>query len=1197
MGRHRNSAPNDLLRHVQRPPVLLRAQSSRLQAEYFYGLSQSLQWVKPEEVGLERLLDARIAAARRSTLLGRAAEMRAVRSVVAGLHTLGNEKAPEEAWKTRKRARQYVARRLEPLATQAAARGDWEAALEAFRALEETGAMPPHLLRTYARILRKTEAASHPNTLRIYIQCLEQQGWQTARDSLLEDLQNELSTHLRIDENTPLHQLEMRMALIARMQTGGGNLNGPAKSLGLGYLLMGQPERARHYLERAAELDGHDNGETFYFLAQSLYRTGEYEKAANAFDQAKERKYPPSRIAAWQGLALAKSGQYAAAYELFRLAEQNLGPEADGAFFLYWGRTCYRMGAIDEAKMRFQQAIDKLREKKGDPPGVVVDRVRAHFGLAVCLVQQGNTDEAISLLQNVLRMREGFAPASHLLGWLFEMQKQRGRAVPYYRAAVDANPGDLVYLLSLGLALEHDQNNDAFPLLTRVAEGGKGGAEVMRRLAMGYRRKGDQKMARAWFQHLAAALPADVDCLRWVARFKATEATESFNRGAFAEAVGLWEQVFAAWPDGTVIERLGLALLCDASGRLKSEWNRDLQSVWPQIARAHQLAPCWDSRYLNALALLVAGEYQASHAEFAALDDGAQDRPTVKFLAILARYLRGEDGAASEFDTLGPLPGLEGLNVLVGLLQIQAAAQGGDFKLAAQRMEAWVNIPDCVQVVGSNRSEVNALVWFCLKQAGWRTGKFSNFIGELRSRDGDFWKPVLAVARALEVFRTRPGEADPARLEQCEQMFQEAVESLPKPEQGPLLAEYANFLRYRIEDAVRRGDLVLAGSLLDRLETTAGAGSPATAHLRAVLDQRLHVPSHEKAYTLIERDPEAACSIWQERLRLHPGEHASLEHLACLAWTRGYDAVRRADEACARAGQTKQAAERKQLEEAAAQDYEAAITFFVDGLGYFRDLYADQNYWDNLRAKGRLLVNPGNPFDEAGFDKWRSSALQDQASTLVKFAVHVANQDKKGGQARAKSAVAKLRKCALPKGIVEALTDEFAGKFLDRDPEAVPVEQFEAAMARAERVLQMDPDNTRALDFIIRGHTYRAETSVNEEADVVAGRISAVRPRAERLEKQMPNFDEPKKAKAKRNLAGFWETLGRRAKNKAGELVDEGNTTHHFSRSQLLDIRKWVEESNDAFEHAIKLDSTISLRTAQIQENNNDLLEQVRRNL
>ena len=280
--------------------------------------------------------------------------------------------------------------------------------------------------------------------------------------------------------------------------------------------------------------------------------------------------------------------------------------------------------------------------------------------------------------------------------------------------------------------------------------------------------------------------------------------------------------------------------------------------------------------------------------------------------------------------------------------------------------------------------------------------------------------------------------------------FQTALESLPVADRGALRAEHTAFLRYRIEDAVCRGDLVLASTLLDRVETVIGAGSTATAHLRLVLDHRLNVPSHEKAFALIERDPEAARATWLERLKLYPGELASREHLACLAWTRGYDAVRRADGSWSLAGTKNERDKAKQSEEDNTRDYEAAIAYFVEGLDYFRQLYEDESYWQVLRSKGRLLANPANPFNEVEFDAWKNSALKEQAGILVHFAVHAANQDKKSGAARAKSALARLRSCGLPREQWMPWWPALPERLLDRSPNPRS-HPFEPAMARAER--------------------------------------------------------------------------------------------------------------------------------------------------
>lgn len=722
-------------------------------------------------------------------------------------------------------------------------------------------------------------------------------------------------------------------------------------------------------------------------------------------------------------------------------------------------------------------------------------------------------------------------------------------------------------------------------MLTKVADAGKGGPEAMRRLAFGYRRKGDPDKTFYWFQQLAGALPGNLDCLRWIARYNATAGTESFNCGAFAEAITHWEKVFEIWPDEAVAENLGLALLCDASTRLRTDWNRNFESASLQVDRAHQLAPSWDSRYLNALVMLARGDYQASYTEFAALDDGTQDRTAVKFFAVLARYLTGDDEATNQVDLLQPLPGLQGLNVLVGLLQIQTAARSSDFRLAVERLETWLKLPDCVRAVDSSRSEVNALAWLCMKQANLRIPKLNQLIEAMKSQNENFWKPALAAAHAAKIRKSGSQETDPSKLEECDRRFQSALDSLPAPDRGALLPEYAAFLGYRIEKAVGVGDLVQASALLERLQAVAGADSRGTARLREVLNQRLSEPSHEKAYALIDRDPDTARATWLQRLQLHPGEHASLEHLACLAWTRAYDAVQKADEAAALA------------KDGAAEDYKAAVGHFVEGLGYYRQLYEDGSYWEALRNKGRLLDISGNPFDEAEFEKWKASALKDQAQTLLELAVHVAQHDKKGGVTQAKGALGALRNCGLSKEMVYALASNFADRFLDRDPGAISPDQFDAAIARAERVLQMDPSNVKALEFIVRGQTYRAELPTNEEPGVVAERIASAHEKAKQLEQQISALDDARRERVKRELAAFWETLGWKAKFNANEVLDALNASakagQGLPRNLRVEMRKSLNVSIDGFDQAERLDNTSALRTGEAQNNNHSLISQL----
>jgi hypothetical protein len=488
---------------------------------------------------------------------------------------------------------------------------------------------------------------------------------------------------------------------------------------------------------------------------------------------------------------------------------------------------------------------------------------------------------------------------------------------------------------------------------------------------------------------------------------------------------------------------------------------------------------------------------------------------------------------------------------------------------------------------------VNALVWLCLKQAPIRGGRINALAQAMKKQDAEFWAPALTVLKSIDLRKKPMAEVDAAMMAECDGEFQAVLDKFSEREYEELRIEHAGFLRYCIGDAVQRGDLVRALEMLDRLEKTAYRDVEATGRLRELLDRRLQMPSHEKAYALIDRDPDGAREIWLDRLRMIPGEHASLEHLACLAWDRAFERGAAADAAREKAEQTHNVGEQKILALDAGRDYEAAISYFVEGIEYFRQLYGDETYWDVLEQKGRQLETTKNPFDQGAFDAWRQSALKEQAKVLVDFAVYVANQDKKEGTSHARSALARLRNCDLPKELVQGLIAEFSRRMLDSDPTVIAQDQFVPAMARAERVLQIDPDNLHALEFLVCGHTYRAGISKGEEEGTVAERIGSVQSKAERLEQLMMSMDADGRKRATRQLSAFWEMLGKKSDEKSTKAFLTAKDSD-FDRRLMPEVRKWTEAANRAFEHAVRLDSSVSLRTAKAQETNNKLLENMR---
>ena len=334
------------------PSWMDRVMGGQAVMEFYRAKEVRLQKVKPEEVGLEALLDARLAAVRRAaTEEGDPIdEARAIHQLVASIHEMEYNGPRDKGWEVRRRARHHLAARVGPIADRYRQRNEREAALEAYRALDDTGVISTGQKNAYAQLLPESEESGW-ESLRLQLSCVEErpQEFKEQRDVLAE--------RILIGEDTPDDEIRHRLPLVLRAISGKGGIEHLELSAGLGYLRSGKLEQAIRYLSRAHSSNGHDGGRTAFYLAQAHFRARQFHEASESFDAALAQGFPRSRVAAWQGLSLAKDQRWADAYETFRIAEQTLGAEVDSEFFVYWGRASFVMRAVEEAEIRFRQAL------------------------------------------------------------------------------------------------------------------------------------------------------------------------------------------------------------------------------------------------------------------------------------------------------------------------------------------------------------------------------------------------------------------------------------------------------------------------------------------------------------------------------------------------------------------------------------------------------------------------------------------------------------------------------------------------------------------------------------------------------------------------------------------------------------------------------------------------------------------------
>ena len=170
---------------------------------------------------------------------------------------------------------------------------------------------------------------------------------------------------------------------------------------------------AKKYGEATAIFDGYTtrrptNAWGYYMLGLSAWKSGDFAKSENAFDEA--LRLDPNHVK-----SLVNSSR------LF----------------------------IDQK--RYDDAIARLtRAAEIDPESLEVSRL-----LARTYADQGHTEEAITAYQHVLDLNENDAWAQNNLGLLFLENDRPNDALPHFAKAVELRKDVAMFHNNLGMALEH----------------------------------------------------------------------------------------------------------------------------------------------------------------------------------------------------------------------------------------------------------------------------------------------------------------------------------------------------------------------------------------------------------------------------------------------------------------------------------------------------------------------------------------------------------------------------------------------------------------------------------------------------------------------------------------------------------------------------------------------------------------------
>ena len=530
---------------------------------------------------------------------------------------------PKADGEVRNQVRSFLIPILTEITRQLSVAGEATAALKAGETLERLQSLDRPQRSEYANLLWKSRDL-RPSSLIVYLRHLTNGNWKTTAKPQLQEMEEFVRGQLAIDESVPVSEIPTRLLLNQAVVCAP---NGPSfclRNIGVGYLCLDKAERALHYLERALAVDGNDGGATSFYLGKAFFETEDFRKARHAFEQAAAQGFKKSRIAAWQGLAYARKERYDDALKTFRSAE-NIGAESlDAEFYIHWARASFLMGQVVDAEAHFRQALEKNDNDW-----------RARYGLAICLERNENRKEAVKELRVATGSAEA-APAFYLLGRLLQAEKQIAEAASNYRLAVALNPTDLEYCLALGSSLDFRTNADALSYLEKAARGHRGGAEVLRRLALGWLSRDSHERAAYWMELFESECPFSPAAARLNARMIAVQATRAFNAGDFADATQKWTKVVAILDDEPrAKERLALALVSQATAQLS---RGEFDGVEQKIAAAERLSPGVETTFLHGISSFIHGDFQIASEKLSSLAP-TFNRPELSSLIDVASLL------------------------------------------------------------------------------------------------------------------------------------------------------------------------------------------------------------------------------------------------------------------------------------------------------------------------------------------------------------------------------------------------------------------------------------------------------------------------------------------------------------------------------------------------------------------------------
>lgn len=1002
---------------------------------------------------------------------------------------------PMQAIEARRRARHNLAERLRRPAPTPPAGGREEI----YRRIASLGELTPSDQQAYAETLWARRDSS-PAALLVYAQHLSQS--KTPPPELIAFLHERIA----IDEDTPLDAIDQRLPFCHQMLLHPGPAGQPmlaSRYLGVGYLRKNDPVRALPFLQLAANRNDHGGISSFH-LGQAFYQTERYGDAGTAFDLAVAHGYSRARVIAWQALAEAKAGRYTRALDLFREGEKLLGPgNLTSEYMAFWGRACYLNSFLEEAEARFRSALSLV---PGD--------WRALNGLALTLHAQGKTEEGINLLQSAVVANQSPGVTHYILGRLYAHQNAIASAASCYSAAVERLPEEANYRLALGLALDDLDDPSAVPHLTQAADSSLASFEIYRRLALRQLRNQDRQSARVWLARLEKCAPGTSSVHQMMARDLLSRTIEAYHVGEYQRALHMISQMDQDFCRRPAVGRLRTAALTlECERRLRA--GESGAALWQDIERAAGQSSDIGPHFLRVFSCVLRGDLENAAAHLRDLVSQFPDEPKLDFLGALCSYFAGKEGSADKLTSIAGSGSVSSFAPLLPLFQAVAAARRGDAAACVEHWQNWTAMPKAVLQADLPWRLLNAFAAHSLRRGVARAAQAPRILAKLSEQfPTNFWSLAAVLLKQEEVAARGVAAATPEKVSACDASYQELIGQLSPERLESIAPDYSRWLQMVVLIQLHRRDAASALDALSALDSLPGAFPATIAKVKELLRNRMEQPTPEAAYSLLRRNPARAQEIWEQLHHEDASDLSTLHHLACFHWSAAHD-------------------------ELAEGHFEKALPHWRRALEFYRVLYANEDFWQQLRQKGESLRQPGYGFDVSAFEEFRRSALGDRAKALVELIFHFLAEGDARDVRHAADVMKLIRSSRLPASLKEDMADHLAARRLEPDPTRLA--DFEVALTRARQVIEVDDKNIPARVFVLRAVTHMVDVrwrEGNRDSTAHARLLKSVEGEAQWLENKdhNPRFEE-----TKTDTAAFLEELSVMCHNQGTDLVPEVN--------------------------------------------------------